>query len=196
MKLLKRIQYNSPVVLTFALISFAALVSGEMTGGASTIKLFCVYRSSLADPLTYPRFFLHALGHSGYEHYMANMLLMLVIGPPLEEKYGSRSLAAAIVITAFASGVVQWVFFPHTGLLGASGIVFMMITMSSLAGARGGAIPLTLIFVFVFYLGKEVADALTKVDDISRVTHILGGVCGACLGFRFTAMKKTGVKPA
>ena len=187
MQFLRRIQYNSPAVLTFALISLAALILGEATGGASTMKLFCVYRSSPSDPLTYPRFFLHVLGHSGYEHYMGNMLLMLVVGPPLEEKYGSKPLAAAIVITAFISGLVQWVFFPGTGLLGASGIVFMMIVMSSLAGMRSGAIPLTLIFVIVFYLGKEVADALTTVDNISRITHIIGGVCGAVIGYRLPA---------
>ena len=45
------IQYNSPVVLTFSLLSLGALLLGELTGGASTGLLFCVYRSPLTDPL-------------------------------------------------------------------------------------------------------------------------------------------------
>lgn len=190
MRLLKRVQYNSPVVLTFALISLAVLLLGEITDGRSTTALFCVYRSSLADPLTYPRFFLHVLGHSGYEHYMGNMLLLLVIGPPMEEKYGGKPLLMAIIITAFISGFVQWAAFPEKGLLGASGIVFMLIVMSSLAGMRNGSIPLTLIFVVIFYLGGEIVEGITTPDNISRITHVIGGVCGAFLGY---AMSKKGI---
>ena len=85
------IQYNSPVVLTFALLSLGALALGWATGGWTTLHLFCVYRSPLSDPLTYVRLVGHVLGHSGYAHYLSNMMLLLVVGPPLEEKYGSRA---------------------------------------------------------------------------------------------------------
>ena len=155
MKRLVRLQYNSPVVLTFALLSLAALLLDKFTGGWTTVKLFSVYRSPLTDILTYPRFVLHVLGHSGYSHYIGNMMMILVVGPPLEEKYGSRSLFWAIFLTALVSGLVQWLFFPGTALLGASGIVFMMIVMSSLAGMKDGYIPITLILVLVLYLGGE-----------------------------------------
>jgi len=46
-----RLQYNSPVVLTFALFALAVLLLGSYTGGRSTQRLFCVYRSSLADAI-------------------------------------------------------------------------------------------------------------------------------------------------
>jgi rhomboid protease GluP len=185
MRLFRRIQYNSPVILTFALLSLGSLILGTMTDGYTTAKFFMVYRSSLADPLTYPRFFLHVLGHASYAHYMSNILLMLVIGPPLEEKYGSRPLLMAIIITAFISGLVQWLFFPGQGLLGASGIVFMMIVISSLAGMRSGSVPLTLILVVIFYLGGELVTSMDTQDQISQLTHIIGGICGAALGFFF-----------
>jgi len=179
----RRIQYNSPVVLNFALASLLALALGKLTGGWTTAKLFCVYRSSLLDVLTYPRFFLHVLGHSGWAHYSGNILLMLVVGPQLEERYGSRTLLLCIAITAFATGLVQFIFFPRTALMGASGIVFMMILMASMGGGRSGGIPLTLILVALFYIGGEVTTALTVSDSISQLSHIIGGVCGAVLGF-------------
>lgn len=50
MKRLIRLQYNSPVVLTFALVALAALLLGEFTDGWTTTHLFSVYRSSLTDP--------------------------------------------------------------------------------------------------------------------------------------------------
>ena len=184
------IRFNSPVVLCFALLSLLALLLGDVTGGAATTRFFCVYRSSLADPLTYLRLFMHVLGHAGYSHYMGNMLLLLLVGPPLEEKYGSRSLFWAIFLTALVSGLVQWLFFPGTALFGASGIVFMMIVMSSLAGMKDGYIPITLILVLVLYLGGEMVDGLKNTDNISQLTHIVGGVCGMVFGFTLRSRKR------
>ena len=184
MKKLFRLQYNSPVVLTFALISLVALWLGKLTDGWTTQYLFSVWHSSLADILTYPRMFLHVLGHTDYSHYIANMMMILVVGPSLEEKYGSRNLLNAIVITALVSGIIHWAFFPGSALLGASGIVFMMIVMASLAGMRDGCIPITLILVLILYLGGEVVDGIMLSDNVSQLTHIVGGICGAFLGLR------------
>ena len=184
MKRLFRLQYNAPVTLTFALISLAALILGKVTDGWTTTYLFSVWHSSLADILTYPRFILHVLGHTDYSHYIGNMMMILVVGPGLEEKYGSRNLLSAIIITALVSGLVHWFLFPGTMLLGASCIVFMMIVMASLAGMRDGCIPITLILVLVLYLGNEIVDGVVLSDNVSQLTHIIGGVCGAVLGLR------------
>ena len=143
------IRFNAPVVLSFAILSLLVLVLDSATGGASTARLFCVYRAPLTDPLTYVRFFTHVLGHSGYSHYMSNMLLLLLVGPGLEEKYGSRNLLATIAVTAFATGLVQ-----------------------------------------ALYLGSEIADGLTRTDNVSHLTHIVGGVCGIFFGFRLAKVKK------
>ena len=118
------------------------LLADGWTNGWSTMNLFCVYRSSWRDPLGYVRLFGHVLGHANWEHFLNNMLLLLVVGPPMEEKYGSIPLLKGILFTALATGVLQCILFPNTGLLGASGIVFMLIMLSSLAGFSGG-IPIS-----------------------------------------------------
>ena len=51
-----------------------------------------------------------------------------------------------ILVTALLTALLNAVFF-NTGLLGASGIVFMLILLSSCANIRAGEIPLTLILV-------------------------------------------------
>jgi membrane associated rhomboid family serine protease len=183
MRFIRKLQYNSPVVLTFAFISLAVLCLGKLSNGTTDRLLFSVYRSPLTDPLTYLRLFLHVLGHSSYMHYINNMLLLLVVGPPLEEKYGPKALLWSILAAAAASGAAQWAFFPGTAALGASGVVFMMIVLSSFAGMTADRIPLTLLFVILFYLGKEVLDGLFTSDNISQLSHIIGGVCGAVIGF-------------
>lgn len=161
------IRFNAPVVLLFALLSLLVLLLDGWTGGVSTTRFFCVYRSSLADPLTYVRFFGHVLGHSGYSHYMNNMLLLLLVGPGLEEKYGSLNLLMTILVTALVTGLVQFIFFPGTALLGASGVVFMMIVLNSFTEMRRGGIPLTMLLVVALYLGNEVVDGLSESDNIS-----------------------------
>ena len=105
----KKLQFsfNSPIVLGFTIACFAVLVIDKLTGGASTNALFSVYRSSLLSPLTYVRFFGHVLGHAGWDHFIGNIMLILVVGPLLEEKYGSSNILFVILATALVTGVVN-----------------------------------------------------------------------------------------
>lgn len=180
---MRRIRYNSPVVLTFVLAALAALLLNTLTKGGSNRYLFSVYRCSLLDPLAYVRFFCHVLGHTDLNHYLNNMLLLLLVGPALEEKYGSRILLEAIALTALATGLVEFLFFPGFALLGASGVVFMMIVLSSFTDTKRGGIPLTLILVAALYLGGELVAGFTQTDNISQLAHIVGGACGIAFGF-------------
>lgn len=183
--MLKRIKYNAPVVLSFTLISFIALGLGYVTNGWMTRSLFMVYRSSWGDPLAYVRIFTHVLGHADWNHFINNMMFILLLGPMLEEKYGSRRLLLMIVVTAFVTGLINILFF-RTALLGASGIVFMFILLSSFGNTKERTIPLTLILVAVLYVGNEVLSGVFSKDHISQLTHILGGFCGGAMGFYYS----------
>lgn len=183
MKILKKIRYNSPVVLTFALLSLLVLILDFLTGGFTTYKLFCVYRFYPFDVFGYIRLFGHVLGHSGIGHYIGNITLMLVIGPLIEERYGSRKLICAIAVTAAVSGLIHCAVSPDTYLLGASGIVFMMIILSSFSLMKDGEIPLTAILVAIIYIGGEIIEGVASYDNVSHLTHIIGGVCGGVFGY-------------
>ena len=130
MSVQRKISFNSPVILGFTFICFIALGLGVVTKGMTTDLLFSVYRSSLLSPFTYLRFFGHVLGHAGWEHFIGNIMLILVVGPLLEEKYGSANILFVIMATALVTGIVNYVFFPHLQLLGASGVVFAFILLS------------------------------------------------------------------
>jgi rhomboid protease GluP len=184
------IQYNAPVTLTFAIVSFFVVLLGYATKNASTTLIFCTYQSSFTDPLTYVRLFGHVFGHASWSHYTGNMVLFLVLGPLLEEKYGSAALLKMFAITAVISGLIYMIFYPSSALLGASGIVFMMIVLSSVAGMKDGKIPLTLILVVIIYLGGEISDSINGASDgIAHMAHIVGGLCGAAFGFLMTRKK-------
>lgn len=178
-----RFQYNAPVILTFTLLSFLTLVLGKLTGGASTDTFFCVYRTRLLDPLMYIRMITHVLGHVDYNHFISNFTVILLVGPMLEEKYGSKQLLEMIALTALVTGLIQVLFFPGTALLGASGIAFMLILLSSFANYRKGHIPITLILVAIIYLSGEIVNGLFQKDHISQMAHIIGGICGCVFGW-------------
>lgn len=179
-----RISFNAPVALSFVFLCFAATLLGQATGGASNPVLFMVYRASLRSPLTYVRFFTHVMGHVDWSHFVGNVSYLLLLGPMLEEKYGSAKIVEVIASAAFVTGIVNFAFFPTIALCGASGVVFAFILLASFAGFRSGEIPLTFVLVAVVFIGQQVYDGITLQDNISNLSHILGGVVGAVLGFK------------
>ncbi len=184
-----KIQYDSPVILTFSLLCLLALFVNYLTGNAAQGLVFSVYRSSFTDPLTYVRLFTHILGHADIGHFLGNICLILVLGPVVESRFSSKRLLICILITALLTGLVHIILFPKVALLGASGIVFMLIFLSSVSGIRGGNIPVSLILVAMIYLGQEVFD-MFRSDNISQLTHIVGGLTGIICGFRMGKRKR------
>lgn len=178
-----KISFNSPVILTFTIICLGALLLNLLTFGRSNLWFFSVYRSSLLDPLSYVRLIGHVFGHANWSHFIGNITLILVVGPLLEEKYGSMDMIIVILTTAIVTGLANVILFPNIRLLGASGVVFAMILLSSFTSLQEGKIPLTFILVAVLYLGEEVINGIFVQDNISNFTHILGGLVGASLGY-------------
>lgn len=178
-----RLSFNSPVILGFTLVCFIVLILDKVTGSASTRAFFSVYRSSLASPFTYIRFFGHVLGHASWDHFFGNIMMLLVVGPLLEEKYGSANILFVILATALVTGVINFIFFPHVQLLGASGVVFAFILLASLTSIEEEKIPLTFILVALIYIGQQVYDGIFIRDNVSNLTHILGGIVGSSLGY-------------
>lgn len=108
--------------------------------------------------------------------------MLLVIGPMLEEKYGSSNILFVILTTAFVTGLANFILFPNVQLLGASGVVFAFILLSSLTSVKEGKIPLTFVLVAVMYMGEQIYSGLLIRDNVSNLTHILGGIMGSVLG--------------
>ncbi len=180
-----KITYNSPVILTYTLIATIVMFLGEEI----THAFFAVSpQSNFTNPIAFLTLATHAIGHANWPHLVGNFTFILLLGPLIEEKYGSQLLLIMMFITAFVTGILNVTLFT-TGLLGASGIVFMLILLSSMTNFKSGTIPLTFILVVTLFLGKEIMTSL-QADNISQFAHILGGVCGAIFGFIFGKTEK------
>lgn len=183
MKKKLKITFNSPVILGFAMVCFAVMLVNYITRGISNQVVFMTYHSSLKEPMTYVRFFTHVLGHDGWEHFIGNMSYILLLGPMLEEKYGSVRMLQVIAITAVVTGAINYIFFWNVALCGASGVCFAFILLSSFTSFKEGEIPLTFLLVAAIYLGQQVYEGIALRDNVSNMAHIFGGIVGGIIGF-------------
>jgi len=180
-----RIRYNSPVILTFALLCAVVLLIDQVSGGALIHAFFLLPPDFNAGSfLSWLRLFTYVIGHQSWTHLISNFSFILLIGPVLEEKYGSLPLIAMMLVTALATAVLN-ILLVHTGLYGASGIVFMLVLLSSFTNIRQHEIPITFILIVALYIVREFVNALNP-DTVSQLAHIAGGIIGGAFGFLFS----------
>jgi len=179
-----RIRYNAPFTLTFALACVAVLAANQYLDHNLIRDWFSVGGQGSfhgSDWVSYLRLISYPLGHADWDHLYGNLMFIVLLGPVLEEKYQTPTLILMAFTTALVTGIVNVLFF-NTALIGASGIVLLMVLLVSFTNIRAGDIPLTFVAVLALYLGKEVLDAF-KNDNISHFAHIVGGVAGSIFGF-------------
>lgn len=184
MKYLEYFQYNSPIILSYFVLSLVILFLNKVTNKKSNTKFFSTSRDNPFNPVTYIRMFTHVLGHDSWNHLRNNFLYILLIGPMIEERYGSINLLKMILITSFLTALINMLI-GNKRILGSSGISFMLILLSSIVNIESGKIPLTLILIFIFYVASEIVDGLFKKDNISHLSHIIGAITGVIFGFYF-----------
>jgi membrane associated rhomboid family serine protease len=178
-----KIKYNAPTTLTFTLLCIIVLLLDAIIPGL-TKTWFAVPGRGSFDAGTirsWVTLFTHILGHADINHFLSNFAFILLLGPILESTYGSRGLFIMTLITALVTGLLNVLIFPM-GLMGASGIVFMMILLASFTNFNKGEVPLTFILIMALYLGKEVVNAF-QANNISEFGHIMGGLCGSVFGY-------------
>ena len=185
-----RIRYNAPVTLTFTIVCGLVLLLNYTLMPGLTAAWFTTPTPFDSHHFqSYVKLISYAIGHANLDHYISNFTFLLLLGPILEASYGSLSILFMMFVTALVTGLLQVFFFPSTGLLGASGIVFMMILLASLVNFRKGEIPLTFILIMIIYLGREVFNAIAanvtpgSSNNVSQFAHIIGGLVGSVFGF-------------
>lgn len=177
--------YNSPVILTYLIVSLIACLLNYITRGRTNKLLFSNYRSSPLNPLTYIRLFTHSIGHKDWDHLIHNFLFILLIGPMIEEKYGSINLIIMFLGTSLIIALFN-IIFNNYNITGASGNVYMLIVLSSFSNLTEGKIPLTLILILLFYITSEVRKSILEGNKkVYHDGHLIGALCGIAFGFYF-----------
>lgn len=173
--------YNSIVILSYFLISLLFLIFNILSKDKINNFLAC-RRGNLINPMFYIRILLSSFCHQDWNHFKNNFLMILLIGPILEEKYGSMNLLYMLIITSVITGITHIIFY-KTGTIGASDNVFMLVVLCSIVNLTTGKIPMTLVLILFFYVADEVFNLFKRKDSISHDSHIVGAICGFIFGY-------------
>ncbi len=180
--LLDYFSYNSVVIISYFLISFVLLIFNIISKGKVN-RFMASRRGNILNPMFYVRLIFSGLCHVDWNHFKSNFLIILLIGPMLEEKYGSLNLLYMLLITSAASGIFHLMFY-KSSTVGASDNVFMMVILCSIVNITAGKIPITLILIVLFYVIDEILGmVLKKRDGVSHDSHIIGAICGFIFGY-------------
>ena len=180
--ILDYISYNSVIILSYFFICLVVLILDIITKGKIN-NFFVCRKGNILNPMNYFRLFLSGLCHADWSHFRNNFLTILLIGPMLEEKYGSMNILYMLLITTAVSSLVH-LFIYNGGAIGASDNVFMMVVLCSIVNISSGKIPLTLLLILLFYVFDEVIKLFSlKKDHVAHDSHVIGAICGLIFGY-------------
>src|SRR5574344_219729 len=206
-----RVTFNAPVTLIFAILCIVLFVLDAfwLKGKILTRVLTCRGKIGSAvafnfkNPFDYIRIFTHVFGNTTWTALFINLAYILLLGPTLEERYGSPITALTMVMAALVTGVLN-VCFLSTPLTGSESIVLLMVLLASVASIDKGELPLTFLIVFILFCAYEMYTAVSSDPlyqkgflsflkiNIPLFIDLAGGICGSLFGF-LVAPKKSRV---
>lgn len=189
-----------PPPLFIILISAAQL--GVFIYYAATYDEWLAFPSQLlSNPLIFDvskreqvwRFFSYMFLHAGLEHVLANLLLQLSVGIPLEMVHGSLRIMAIYIAGVLGGSMASGIFDPCVVLAGASGGTYALISahlanvilngdvLSKVSKAiRTAAVLLVLLFDFGYSIYIRVSDS--PKPKVSIAAHVAGALVGLSMG--------------
>jgi rhomboid protease GluP len=189
---LPRIEFNAPITVCYALAALAATLLPVQANFAVHGPVRPFDGAFLMALLTW------TFAHGDLTHYLSNVAVILLVGPLIEDRYGSLRMLGILAAASVIVGLAQCVIDPGGALIGASGTVFCLIMMTATLAGRTGAIPVTVLLVAALYLGREIIGMLS-VDGVSQTAHIVGGLLGVLFGLmmrrKFAVSRQPGSGP-
>ena len=188
-KLKLKFEYDSPVMLTFAFITLIIfildtfvfkgklkdvwLITPTATGGQFPFA-FSDFRSII-------RLFIHVFGYDQSSVLVCNLIFILLLGPQMEDRYGSVIIGIMIFVSALFSGVLNACFCTNA-VSGSEPVVFMLIllwTMMQLSRSKISASAIAVIALFITMLVfRKNPNGVVGVAVVAA-----GGLCGSLFAF-------------
>ena len=133
-KLNLKFSYDAPVTLSFVIVCvFFFLLNTFVIKNGALGKILASPTTQtgslpfiVKQPLSYLRLLLYIFGSGEEVIYLTNLMIILMMGPAMEERYGSAIIGIMIFVSALFAGVLN-ACFCETSLVGAVPLVSMMI---------------------------------------------------------------------
>lgn len=195
--------YDAPATLSFAFICiFLFLLDSLLLKGLLSQKFLLSPTTAsgnmafmASDPLSYLRLVLYSFGAASASTLICNMIFILLLGPSMEERYGTLVIAIMMAVCILFSGVLT-ACFSKTPLTGSSAVIFMMIFLNSFVSLSKKKIPVSFLAVFFLFIFREIFELndASVTDGIKIIINIAGGLCGSLFAFLTSPKAKSSRK--
>ena len=188
-KLKLKFQYDSPVMLTFAFITLIIFVLDTFALKGKLKEVWLVtptaaggqFPFAFSDFRSIIRLFIHVFGYDQSSVLVCNLIFILLLGPQMEDRYGSVIIGIMIFVSALFSGVLNACFCTNA-VSGAEPVVFMLIllwTMMQLSRSNISASAIAVIALFITMLVFQ----KNPNGVVGVVIVAAGGLCGSLFAF-------------
>lgn len=184
-----KISLDAPVTTFFALFSLILFtVDTIFLKGKLSLGIFSSPTSasgslpfSVSSATSYLRLILYIFGAASWTSLLVNLLFVLLLGPAMEERYGSVVIGIMMIVSALFSGVLN-ACFCTVSLQGCLPLVFMMIFLNSFMSFSKKKVPLSFVMIFIFFIAYELIEK-SPSQLVGIIICIAGGLCGSLFAF-------------
>ena len=167
----------------FVVLAFLATIT---PGATNLLRLEAIGPINCLNPRWYLGVVGHVFAHQGLIHWAGNMALFLLLAPAIERKLGALrflfTLLGLTLLTGLSEALVLT--FTRTAVIGASGLVFAFILLTTFTESRKGEIPLSSLAVAMLWGTKELGGLFTP-DTVANSAHLAGALWGFIWGWKF-----------
>lgn len=154
--------YDSPVALSFAIITILLFVMNALvTKGRIDVFFYAPTNSggafpfNLKDVASYLRLVLYQFGYFDLSFLFADLIIILLLGQILEERYGSVIMGLMMFFSTLFSGVLN-ACFGKEKLCGAASIVIMMVFLNALTSISKKKVSVLSVATIVLVICREI----------------------------------------
>ncbi|MCR5764442.1 MAG: hypothetical protein K6G09_00540 [Treponema sp.] len=194
LKLKIKFNYDAPVTLTFTLLSvllfvidFIFLKERLNSSIFITPTVSGDFQFSFSSLNSYLRLFLYIFGRESTLLFFSRLVIITLLGPRMEERYGSAVIGIMILVSTFFTGVL-FASCCKVSFNGSTPIVFMLILLDMLFHISKKTVSLssalaTALFIACLFINPN------ENGLVGILIVLAGGLCGSL--FAFMASPKT-----
>lgn len=181
---MRRLIVDSPVVLGFGFLCMLLYALDLIIPGDVQKMLGCPHAFQPYRPTHWVRTVTHVFAHSSLPHIKGNMGMLMLVGPSVENEFGSENLAKIMLAVAVSSWFAHVLAGRENSVqLGASGVVFALILLNSLVSATVGTVPLSFVITAIIWVSEELYLLFFGKDGVSHHAHLTGAIVGTLAGY-------------
>lgn len=195
--------YDSPVALSFAIITVLIfLLNSFVLKGRVNSFFYAPTNASGEFPFvfsgvnSYLRLALYQFGYFDLSFLFADLIIILLLGQILEERYGSVIMALMMFFSSLFSGVLNACFCKER-LCGAASIVIMMVFLNTLTSISKKKVSVLSIITIAFVICREFFARNGGFKDsgfMGVIITVAGGLCGSLFAFLASPKARSAAK--